>query len=323
MQPNEVLDWEDFLRSNGCSNVIDTGQWVMCNCLFHGESNPSFGIDKESGSGHCFVCGWHNWEDICGVFGISANDFIDSMKESQWESIKRKLFKEKRSLAYKRYGLPVFYNCRNSYDLEKFKYFKERNITSQSIYHYNVLYCDDIDSKYNDSIIFPVYDEKGILYFQARYVGDNKYIQRWRFPKNCAKWKMHFNWTNVKDMDSVIFVEGPPNVMRLYEWGFPSVAAKDFSPYQIGNIIHSKVQRIFLLYDRDQDKILSDGMVFNAGKKYSERAKKVFSNCGKEIILLQLPEGYKDIAEVKTIDEFIESNDIKLAAWYDRLMNNL
>jgi DNA primase len=324
MQPNEVLDWEDFLKSNGCSNVIDTGQWVMCNCIFHGESNPSFGIDKESGQGHCFVCGWHNWEDICGVFGISANDFIEAMRENQWEALKRKLFKEKRSLTYKRYDCPHICHYQHPYSqLALWKYFKERNITGKSISEFYVHYCDDAKSKYNESFIFPVYDEKGVLYFQARYIGDNKYIQRWRFPKNCAKWKMHFNWVNVKNRDTVIFVEGPPNVMRLFEWGFPSVAAKDFSPYQIGNIIHSKVQRIFILYDRDQDKILSDGTVFNAGKKYSKRAKKVFSNCGKEVILLKLPEGYKDIAEVKTLDEFIDSNDTRLAAWYDRLVGNL
>ena len=55
---NDILDWEDFLSSNGCKGVIDFGDWVMCNCPFHNqtdESRPSFGINKESGIGNCFA----------------------------------------------------------------------------------------------------------------------------------------------------------------------------------------------------------------------------------------------------------------------------
>lgn len=298
MTPSDILDWESFFKDQGCTGITDYGDWINCYCVFHEQNDkirPSFGIHKETGFGNCFSCGHHSWEDICRVFGISSENFIDGMKKNAWETLRDKIFKNDEKKMYKRFQLPK--NDKMKYYVDGLPYVHERGIDLKTLNHFDIRICFDEESKYCKHILFPIYDEKGLLFFHARYIGDNKFKSRWIMPAGCAKWKTFFNWERVKDKRTLIFTEGATNVLKLWQFSFDAIAAKEFSPYQIKMILNSKVENIFLMYDKDE-----------AGQKFTEKAKWLFGDSGRNVKVLGYPDYATDPAEVKSVNDLLEVN---------------
>jgi len=310
VHPIEITDWYDFLKENGCDNIIDYDDWIMCACPFHKQSDssrPSFGIYKDTGWGNCFGCGGHSWVDICEVFGISPEDFIECVKEKVWDKFVSRL-NTKQVVKYQRFNLPdgcYEYNISNVNLVRE--YFEKRNFDIDFISRMNIEYCIDNLSKYSGCIIFPIYDEKGLLYFQGRYLGDCSWKPRWSQPKGCAKWKTYWGWETFKNNKTVFFVEGISDGLKLLQFGLPVISAKNFSPYQIKSIIKSPIENILLLYDNDEagryakDK-RGNPIHFNAKAEY------LFSDSGRTIKVVDLPDVYKDPAELKHSNELFKCN---------------
>jgi DNA primase len=308
MRPDEVMDWKELLQTNGCTGIVEYSDWIMCNCIFHSqtESNrPSFGIHKETGTGNCFSCGKHSWDEICKVWGISSVEFIDGVKASTWEYFKKKLLK-KVDTGYKRFELPEISPAFSQYDGEHIvlygpavTYFADRGINDQNWNRWETRFCINPESRYYQHIIFPIYDEKGLLFFHARYVGPDTWKPRWRSPLDSPKWKTFWNWEFIRTVGytSVFFTEGITDAMKLWQLGFPAIAAKDFSMHQIQMILKSKVQNIFLCYDKDA-----------AGAKFNSKTLWLFSNSGRSIWSVILPDYAKDPAEVKSSNDLIKAN---------------
>jgi len=300
MRPDEVVDWESFLSDNGCSNIIEYDDWIMCDCIFHQQTDtnrPSFGIHKETGIGNCFGCGKKTWEDICAAFDISSTDFIDCIKAKTWDNFRIKILGKQGPLTYKRYKIPSFSGRIQSDDNLGADYFHKRGIDIGTISDFDILYCWDKASRYNECIIFPIYDNKGILFFEARYVGPNEYKSRWLVPKDAPRWKTYFGWQLYCNSESVIFVEGYSDALKLIQLGFNAIAAKTFSPYQLKLLFKSKIENIFTLYDKDE-----------AGDEYSKKVSWLLSNCGRNIIKLNLPDYANDPAELKNANDLYKHN---------------
>ena len=47
---------KNILEINGIKNYKKIGNWMMTNCLFHEDDNPSFGININDGGYNCFSC---------------------------------------------------------------------------------------------------------------------------------------------------------------------------------------------------------------------------------------------------------------------------
>jgi hypothetical protein len=310
MIPSEIEDWQIFLEEQECDNIIDYGDWIMFNCVFHDQSDksrPSLGVHKESGVVNCLGCGMHNWRELCEAFGISPVDFIDGVRENSWQHFKKKILGINERKRYKRYKLPrqlanpLGHKGAREYLIDR------RGFDTRLLQAYDIRLCIDRDSRYYEHLIFPICDEKGVLFFDARYVGKHEWKTRWKRPKNCAYWKTYFNWENVKDSPVLLFAEGAPDALKLIQLEFPAIPAKNFSKKQIDMIRESNVKTIFLFYDFDE---AGRWKKDKKGKDihFTAKAQMLFSNCGIDVHVGILPKYAKDPALVRTRKDIVKHN---------------
>lgn len=308
MQPDDIEDWEDFLKDQGCDGIVEFDDWIMLNCIFHNQSDlsrPSMGINKDTGIANCFGCGFHSWSDICEVFGISSVNFIEAPRASKWEKFRNRYKKEKRR--YRRYTLPYKLTNPLKHKGSK-KYLIDRNKYSYDILcNYGIKVCLDRNSKYNEHIIFPILDNKGVLFFDGRYVGDIEGKNRWVRPIDCAYWKTYFNWVNVKDSRWLIFVEGASDVLKFAQFGLPAIPAKNFSDLQYKMILDSPSEVIWLSYDNDDP---GRYLVSEKGKEihFTAKALNLFCDSGKTIKIMNLPDYSSDPADVHSLKDLKKVN---------------
>jgi len=302
VKPYEIEDWIDFLKDHDFVNIQDMGEWIMANCIFHNQTDllrPSLGINKITGVGNCLGCGSHSWYEICKKLDISVVELIDGVKEKEWDKFKNKIQKQKEIKKVVRYKLPK--ELKNPFTHKGASiYLKEQGIGKDALKKYKVRICMDKTSKYFEHIIFPVEDEKGILFFDARYVGKNKDRPRWQRPKNCAFWKTMWNWNNVKYKQTVIFVEGISDAIKLSQFGLSVIPLKSPSKRQFKEVLYSPIENIVLLYDNDEAGRWKKN---KKGKPihFTAKAFEYFNDCGKNIIVGHLPKGASDPAKIRNL----------------------
>ena len=310
MIPSEVDNWTEFLEEHGAQGVVEWDEWVMCFCPFHSQSDktrPSFGIYKETGHGNCFGCGGHTWEEICDWLGISAVDFVDGVRESAWNIFKNKLFKTKQKESFKRYSLPG--SLINPYSHKGSRaYFIERGIPRDLLEAYAVRLCIGPESKYKEYAIFPIYDKKGVLFFDARYMGSETFKTRWLRPKDAAVDRAYFNEINIADNTYVCLVEGASDALKMIAMGFKNtIPAKYFSPIQLNWFLTSGFKHIFLAYDMDEaGRLKVNKKGFNIS--FNAKAKFMLSDAGMSIKEITFPEGAKDPGDIKFASDLLKLN---------------
>ena len=315
--PYDIENWEEFLKENGCRQIIDYGEWIMCRCPFHDQSDetrPSFGIYKENGNGNCFGCGKHNWENICELFNISSIDFIDAVREAKWSRFIDKL-KGKGKRAFKRFKLPENCISPQSYQLSRI-YLAKRGISKETQEQLGIRVCVNKDSKYMDSLIFPIYDERGLLFFDSRYIGSLSWKPRWSSPKDSPKWRAYFNWNYEKRYQYLILVEGASDAAKMYELGFKdTIPAKYFSDTQLSMIFRSGADDIFLAYDMDEAGRFKVDKYGNE-ISFQAKAKILLSNASINIHTVHFPKGVSDPGELRNMDKLLNINP-KLKAVFE------
>ena len=142
-----------LLVSKGTS-PIPQGQDFVIKCLnpAHEDNSPSLKIDKVSGSGHCFSCGFN--VNIFKHYGILTNPV-----SVQVAKLKEKL----RVLSAQTQGLPM---------LDGWAPFPSsfRGISLKTLKHFNA-FTTSLVGKMEDRIIFPIYDITGkTRFFLGRHL---------------------------------------------------------------------------------------------------------------------------------------------------------
>lgn len=310
MKPHDIDDWVDFLEEHNFENIQDTSEWAMANCIFHEQSDrtrPSLGINKESGVAHCLGCGSHSWEDLCEELGISSVDIIEGTKAREWESFKKRILGKDKKKTFKRFKLPKGlvdpYTHRGAVDYIKNK----QGFSKRVIEKYNVKLCMDKGSKYYEHLVFPIYDKKGVLFFDARYVGDKEDYTRWRRPKHCAFERTCWNWEEVKNYPVVFFVEGVSDALKFTSFGLPTIPMKAPSDMHLRMVLRSTIENIVLMYDDDEAgryKINKKGEEAH----FTAKALQAFKNGGIGVHQGMLPKGADDPGKVKSLDDLKEAN---------------
>jgi hypothetical protein len=323
MRANEVTDWIEFLEDLGLSNVSETEDWAMVDCVFHNQkdtSRPSLGINKISGVANCLGCGSHSWKNFCEIVGISCEDLIDGVREKEWESFKKKMKPKKEVVTFNRYNLPLELKDPYSYKGSS-AYIKKQGYLKRTIIEHNVKLCLDEKSKYFNYLIIPVYDKKGVLYFDARYVG-NKDKVRWLRPKKCAVNRTFWNWKKVKTEKYCIFVEGISDALKIDQFGLNVIPAKTFSKTQRKLIFKSNLETIFLLYDNDEAGRFAKNKNGEA-IDFTSKTHKVLDGCGIDVVTAFLPSYADDPADIKAVQDLVSKNK-KLNFYFEKTnFNNL
>lgn len=311
MRFDNIKKLENFLIANGFKGIsIKNDNWVMCCCPFHNDKNPSFGINVLTLKGHCFCCGWFEWEEILKQMGLPVDeelDTIDAMTGVNWRAIKDKLdfgkvgIKEK----IKRFNLPN--DCELIADSNKTvkacEYLYNRGYDVSIIREFNLKFCLDEKSKYYKRIILPINDFQGrLVFFDARSIDNikkQKYIRPFGSPiKYCLGgidkvYESHSNYA--------VLVEGYLDMVKLWQFNIPAVCTfgSDIHQPQIKMLMQKHLDCIVLGYDNDQ-----------AGIKANNKVEKMLYGCGSKVCKMNMligndPGDFKTREEVFSVNKFL------------------
>ena len=292
---NELSNW---MRDNGFNNVFSAGLWSMSSCPFHKDKNPSFGINLETLKGHCFACGWFEWEEILEHLGIpiEAIDKIDAITGIAWRALKDQFYtKEKRSVESSGIGID-----RVELKSNFINYLKKRNLWDLDLVkEFKFKAC--INGRFRDRIILPVYDKANKeIFFDARAISSNvkpKYLRPVNSPVEISLGGIQ---KVIKEKrNKLIICEGYLDMFHSWIMGFPAVSVFGANLHltQMKIVLSLPfIEQVFLGFDPD-----------SAGVKATEKARKMLKNCGLSVIELFIPVG-KDLGNIEK-GEFIEYNN--------------
>lgn len=185
---------------------IPSGKDLLVKCFNpkHEDNNPSMRIDRVSGIGHCFSCGFKL--NIYTYYGVVAD--FQELKVAKLRQKFDKLVDSMRGLEMPEMAVPA----NKPY----------RGISEETLTKFGAFYCDDSD--WENRIVFPLKDAAGkIRGFTGRHVFSDvspKYLLR---PSNVSP-PMFPSIPRVLN-NSVVLVEGIFDFLNLYDKGLENAMA--------------------------------------------------------------------------------------------------
>lgn len=245
-QFRDSIDWPLVLEELGIELVMEEDDEFLCHCPNllgnhkNGDSNPSFGFNKEKLAYNCFVCGGGHItrlvSDIRGCTQKEAEQWLigyaakrdadkDELKAYLIEAIKPPV----KSDSIPRLPISAIRQYRKIHP-----YLYERGISRDVIIDMQVGYSED-----HDGIIIPHFYMGNLVGYQVRHLSQDdagkytcnicsefksyvpKYINTGSFPKQ----ETLYNYDNVLDESEIIVVESPMTALYLMSNGIPNVVA--------------------------------------------------------------------------------------------------
>ena len=236
-------------------------------CPACSESRYRFGINTVKIVGHCFNCGFSagGWRllEFLG-YEDEAEEFSKvSLTEEDLElQIKKALFSEERVLElppelevsgirmtdYIKWKNPAY---KDIYDLT-YRYLQSRNFVPEEIAKTYDLILPRPDSWLRERIVIPVYEDKKLVYFQARSLTNAlpKYLNPRKECSENGKSNFVFNLDKIasKNFRNIVICEGIFSAMSV---GLNGVAifGKDMSDVQAAKIMSLKIDHATIMLD--------------------------------------------------------------------------
>jgi len=281
-------------------NVRDCGDNFMASCPFEflhtdgKDSNPSFGIHKESGLWHCFACGEKGGltnlvSRVLDKPPLVAAEIINGYfsQKVDIEKLARKIKSFEEALNTENIKTTNLLPQGYTKNLPKnvINFFQNRGISKGVLEEFEVGFCSE--GVYKDMIIFPVFVNNFLTGFVARVVGENVVGKKYLLPKGFRK--ALYNLSPIEGC--VYLVEGPLDVLKLYTLGLRNACAlfgSSIDYFQVRLLIKHGVREVVVMLD-------GDVVGRNATKKVVELIKPFFS----KVSILNLPDGLDpcDISE--------------------------
>jgi len=98
--------------TNEVEETFEVGEWLNFKCILpdHNDSNPSAGININTGQYHCFVCGNKTVHELADLKGWKFKDVVKAESiEDFYRGADGKIYKKEECLVFKDYN-PVFYS---------------------------------------------------------------------------------------------------------------------------------------------------------------------------------------------------------------------
>lgn len=231
-----ILEWENIKFKR-------VGKEAVTICPWHQDSNPSLTINDDKGFCFCFVC--RQGHDAIGYikqkFGLSFAEAVERIAlkagiQIEYDNIdpeiialeakKKKQYYDKLNLEQESYRAylkdPRAQRIRDVIDL--------RGIEPATCKHFGLGYAPS--GFFADRITIPIHDHRGTLVgFSGRSTKD-EVKPKYKNSENSEffdKSKLVFNEYRsiepIRDIDSIIFVEGPLDVISLWQHGIKNVVA--------------------------------------------------------------------------------------------------
>ncbi len=278
---------EELLRSKGIA-FTPSGRDYLIKCLNpnHEDSNPSLRIDKVSGIGHCFACGWKlnlykKFDETPPVTSIKLAKLKDKIKE----------IKESLSDIELPHGHTPFNRAYRGISAATFRKFEA--------------FSTDLVDELKDRLVFPIRNMYGkIVAFNARQTHSDEGKRYIFYPRNVAV--ECYPVIIPKEFTNIIIVEGIFDMLNLYDKGIHNVVsvfgtqslkhntANKLLPYKVQGI-----QKIFIAFDADAP-----------GRAAASEIEPLLQEQGFLTEIINLPDdldpGALTLEQVNTIKEYIK-----------------
>lgn len=252
----DKLDVTEVLDDYGINYSI-VGQNAMFCCPFHGETNPSCGMNVETGLWGCFAC------EAKGNIVSFVSQYDDVPMSIAEERIKRKFINHnvdpssiesivERILAKKKEDKKpnniVIPEWTLGQYTKNYDYMYSRGFTKETLDHFKVVYNET--NKYQG---FPVYNaEGGLVGISGRNTlnEEPRYLPLIRFQKA----QVVFNLHQIDINEPVIVVEGEINCMAMYQKGYHNTIAvlgASVAHDQIEILKNSEIKELIIFFDTD------------------------------------------------------------------------
>lgn len=276
----------ELLQKNNIGYKV-SGRDYLIKCLNpdHEDSNPSFRVDRVSGTSHCFACGFKT--NIFKFFGVFTNPI----------PIKIAALKEK---------LAALKSSSQGLDLPDghTPYTRSfRGVSAKTLKRFEAFYTNTVE-KLQDRIVFPIKDITGkTVVYVARHTLSNGNPRYVNYPQGV---EMPMFPAHVPvGYSSAVIVEGIFDMLNLYDKGLENVVCT-FGTKVLQNDLKQKilplraqgVTHLYILFDGDE-----------AGVSGAQTLKPLLEAESFIVEIINLPEGTDpgdlDEENVRSIAEYV------------------
>ena len=226
--------------------VVPGSQWIKCVCPNpdHNDSNPSAGVNIESGIVHCFSCGY-------GAKFVELHDTEDLDEEEQlWRARYSQLTapSEDEDVIWQPMTLPPKSSEINS---------PWRHIAVELLNELGVYYCGK--GKYQGRYVFPMYKDNLCVGFDARIVDDTAKMTKakWIRPAGMHATSIVYPKGKLMEMHKghIVIAEGVMDAVSYIQMGVPAMPSFGISPPsmdRINQMIAMGIESVTLAFDNDE-----------------------------------------------------------------------
>jgi len=277
---------------------------AKCPHPHHDDYNPSFFVREDKKFFKCFSCNFKGdvisfIEEMENVDFLKAVELLIENNGINYDEIETTdiIIKDNFSLDKLKNAIDL-YNSEISIDegiLEKYdnthRYLLERGFKKETLEHFEIGYCSDVNDRLYDRITFPWRDTNNrLVAINARTVSNKK--PKYLFKSGSNKECTFYNLNNIrKSPEPIILVEGEKDVLRLWQLGYKRAVAIGGSDLgQRKWILRKHTSAVIMALDMDKPGL-------EARRKISEQLYPLM-----EVMSIKLPSN-KDIADIKTKEE--------------------
>lgn len=296
----------EILESLNIEISGETGRDFIAYCPFHlNRDTAALNISKES------PYMWRCWNTACGVSGtlirlvevtsdMTPMQALRFLYKYQNDTTPLKALLERNEEApYEPWPESTLQNLPAiAYtNMDAKNYMLERGYSPETMWHFDLRY-----SEKKDRIVIPVRDvDFKLVGFSGRAIRDDQEPKYW--DKGLPKRHILFHQEHAKQHEDVIVVEGPLDVMKVYQAGYENVVAifgGGFSKFQAERLTRGFRSCIIFTDNPDRDE---------AGAALAHKIGGAMRKAGKETYIARYAENVKDPGEMSEakIKESIEN----------------
>lgn len=274
---------QGVLDDLGVEVASDRSDNLICLCPLHEDNRPSFAIHAETGKWICYAdCGAGVLQQLVAkVLDIPWNMALGWLEErgerlGSRDSVLNLVFGEE-----ERFDGPdessLFYEAGTTY-----QYMVNRGFTAKTLKAWSV--GKDSSTR---AVIIPIHFNHQLRGLISRFIDNVPGRKPYEYSGGLRKKDLLFGWDMLMDVpDNIVVVEGPLDVLWLWQHGYQSVAllGSRISGEQVDLLVR-RTRTAVLALDSDQE-----------GRQGTERAIRVLS--GRiNVMTALLPPGKKDVQE--------------------------
>jgi len=238
--------------------VVPGSEWIKCQCTNpdHEDSNPSAGVNVESGILHCFSCGYN---EMFIKQEESEGDEADIVWKARYQNLKRGIKSE-----YPDYETIVETQMERGGEVflppvDHLLNEEWRGISAEVLHDAQAYYCSR--GKYRGRYVFPFYQNEKLYGCDARIVdaSANMVGAKWYRSRNAPVKDLVYPHDvlqkRFKSLEHIVIVEGVADALSYIQMGVPAIASFGLTPpsnLRIEELIRMGVKKVTLGFDNDE-----------------------------------------------------------------------